>query len=746
VTRDSWDRLPVALYRTSAAGRIIDANDAFVRLLGYPSRESLLSSSAEALYADAGARKGWQARVEAAGEVRSFRARLRRFDGSLIWTRETTRVVREASLGETCYEGWIEDISEVVAREEELRLSEARFRSLFENSSSAIALHEIITDDRGRPVDFVHLDVNPAFEKLVGRAAADVRGRTGSAIIPDLEGTGLVERYGEIALTGGADRFEVEIAGRVVDVTAFSTGGKRFAAIFQDVTERARIERQHARLSLAVEQATEAIVMTDPAGDIIYVNPAFERGSGYAREEVIGKNPRILQSGQQDAAFYRELWETLLRGEAWQGRFVNRRKDGTLYEEEATIARVHDPSGGLVGYVAVKRDVTAETSLERQLVQAQKMEAVGRLAGGVAHDFNNMLGVILGYAGIVAKRLDAGDPLRAKVDEISKAAQRAASLTRQLLAFSRQQVLQPRVLDLNEVIEDMREMLGKLVGEDVEVRTTLAADLGSVRVDQGQIQQILMNLAANARDALPHGGVLRIETRNADPDAVGAAQHGPAQPGRSVSLIVSDDGTGMDAETQAHMFEPFYTTKEPGRGTGLGLATVYGIVKQSGGSIWVESEVGRGTTFSIHLPRVDETQIGDGVAAQDLSDDQGHETVLLVEDEPALREAAREILETGGYTVLDASDGPKGVAAAAAHPGPIHLLLTDVVLPGMNGPKVARELARSRPDVKVLFVSGYTGDAAAHAELLRPGTAFLTKPFTSHELLRRIRELLGSEK
>ena len=355
-------------------------------------------------------------------------------------------------------------------------------------------------------------------------------------------------------------------------------------------------------------------MITDPEGTILYVNPAFEAVSGYTRAEAVGQNPRILKSGNQDAAFYRRMWEALARGEVWTGRLVNRRKDGVLFEEDATIGPVRDASGQLTSYVAVKRDVTNETRLERQLLQAQKIEAVGRLAGGIAHDFNNLLGVIIGYAELVRRGL-AGPSPGSKVDQIRKATERAAALTRQLLAFSRKQVLQPKILDLNGVLGGAEPMLRRLIGEDIEMKTILEPRLGRVSRPL-QIEQIVMNLALNARDAMPEGGDLTLETRNATLDASYVTQHPIVPPGRYVLLSVSDTGTGMDAATQAHAFEPFFTTKATGKGTGLGLATVYGIVKQSEGYIWLYSEVGVGTTFKIYLPRVDESAMVDAPRAK----------------------------------------------------------------------------------------------------------------------------------
>ena len=512
---------------------------------------------------------------------------------------------------------------------------------------------------------------------------------------------------------------------------------------YMDITERKRAQESSVRLATAVEQSAEAIVITDANGSILYTNPAFEKTTGYTFAEVLGQNPRILKSGKQDDEFYRRMWTVLSAGKVWSGHLINKRKDGTLFEESATISPVRDRGGQIVNYVAVKRDVSNERRLEQQLFQAQKIEAIGRLAGGVAHDFNNLLGVITGYGGIVHRRLAGEDPLKGKVEQILKAAERAAGLTRQLLAFSRKQVLQPEILDLNAVVSDMDKMLRRLIGEDVEFTTLLDPHLGSVRADPGQIEQVIMNLAVNARDAMPDGGRLTLETRNADLDADYAATRPPTRTGSYVALVVTDTGSGMDAATQARIFEPFFTTKEAGKGTGLGLATVYGIVKQSEGYIWLYSEVGVGTTFKIYLPRIDERA---AVARRQEPGPlfRGSETALLVEDEASLRELLREVLEANGYSVLVARDGAEALKIAQAHTGTIHIMVTDVIMPGMSGPKIVDLVAPTRPEMKVLFLSGYSDESATRHALVGPGRAFLSKPFGPEVLLRKVRESLDA--
>ena len=385
-------------------------------------------------------------------------------------------------------------------------------------------------------------------------------------------------------------------------------------------------------------------------------------------------------------------------------------------------------------------DVTERRQLEDQLRQAGKMEAVGQLAGGVAHDFNNILTAILGYADLLATDLPAGDQRREDVDEIRKAAQRAAALTRQLLAFSRKQVLEPRALDVNVLVDNMDKMLRPILGENVELRTIPATQLRAVRADPNQIEQIILNLAINGRDAMPGGGKLTIETANVDLDEHYAARHATVVPGPHVMLAVSDTGSGMDAATQARIFEPFFTTKE--RGTGLGLATVYGVVKQSGGSIWVYSEPGQGTTFKIYLPALDAPAERVGRPQGPLPGLMGTETILIVEDDEQLLHVAHRALEARGYTVLTAARGDAALDTARRHPGPIHLLLSDVTIPDMDGRALAAALVKERKDLRVLYMSGYADQAIVHHGVLDPAVAYLPKPFTTEAIARRVREVL----
>ncbi len=508
--------------------------------------------------------------------------------------------------------------------------------------------------------------------------------------------------------------------------------------------ERRRAEAERASLVAAVEQTAEEILITDAQGNIQYCNPSFERLTGYTRSEIIGRNPRFLKSGEQDASFYRDLWTTLMSGGIWSGRFTNRKKDGSLYYGEGTISPIHDASANLTGFVSATRDVTSRLRMEDQLRQAQKMEGIGRLAGGVAHDFNNLLTVIAGYSGLLEEKFSADDPLLDYARQISRASEHAASLTKQLLTFSRKQIIKPKPLDLNVLVAGMKQMLQRLVGEDVEVITDLAPSLGLVRADADQMSQILINLTANARDAMPGGGRLCVRTADVESRDIPAAGEMESMSGAAVLLGVSDTGVGMSYETSQNIFEPFFTTKERGRGTGLGLSTVYGIVKQNSGYIDVVSEPGRGATFSIYLPRIDErpaVREGDESAVTRI---RGSETILVVEDHEGVRGLIVGTLELCGFQVLQASDGSDALLQAEHHSGTIDLLLTDVIMPGMNGKEVADRLAAVRPGIKVLFISGYSGELIAHRGVLDAGVDYLPKPFTPDALAGKVREMLGS--
>ncbi len=508
---------------------------------------------------------------------------------------------------------------------------------------------------------------------------------------------------------------------------------------FVDITERKNAEEKfHKAFDTNPEPIT---IATIPEGRYIDVNESFLRVTGHSREETIGRTSTEIEfwAKPQERATFIDL--VMKQGSVRDLEISFRTKSGEI-RTAVDSAEIIDVAGQKCA-IAIFRDITEQKTLEKQLRQTQKMEAVGQLTGGIAHDFNNLLGVIIGYSELLEQRLPPGDPLHKECLQIKKAGESAASLTRQLLAFSRQQVLEPKILDLNAIVLNVEKMLRRLIGKHIELRTNLDPALDSVKADQGQIEQVIVNLAVNSRDAMEDGGKLTIDTANVDLDEEYARLHPPQLPGAYVLLKVSDTGVGMDAETQAHIFEPFFTTKEVGKGTGLGLSTVYGVVRQSGGHIWVSSEPGQGTTFKIYMPRAGQAIRVQPAPAAAVESLRGSETILLVEDEESLRELTSSFLREAGYTILEAGRPEAAAEIAERHRGPIHLLLTDMVLPKMTGKDLAAKLAAIRPDMKVVYMSGYTGFAqTGRAE---SGITLLAKPFTRESILRKLRETLETK-
>ena len=503
----------------------------------------------------------------------------------------------------------------------------------------------------------------------------------------------------------------------------------------------AALRESESRTRAIVEAAVDAIVTTDEEGRIASFNPAAQRLFGYTVAEIAGRDASILLAAPRpgDRASPGEVIDWRVPGVARET--VGRRKDGGSFPISLSVSEFW--VGARRGFAGIARDLTEHRRLEEQFRQSQKLEAVGRLAGGVAHDFNNLLGVIMIYSEIASRRLEPGHPSREKITQVMEAAQRASALTRQLLAFSRRQVLEPKVLDVNALLRDFEKMLRRLIGEDVQLLFRPGADLGNVRVDPGQIEQVLMNLAVNARDAMPRGGTLSIETAEADDGEIRANAHWEVKGGRYVRLRVADTGEGMDEATLERIFEPFFTTKPSGVGTGLGMSTVFGIVKQSAGHILVDSAPHRGARFDIYLPRVADSA-DDRTNPVSLARPAGGETILLVEDNATFRVAISEILRGLGYRVLVAGDADAALELAGACEGPIELLLCDVVMPKTSGPEIAARITASRPGTRVLFMSGYSSEALGNRGTLNPGTQILEKPFTHDDLARRLEKVLGS--
>ncbi|HZR28666.1 MAG TPA: ATP-binding protein [Terriglobales bacterium] len=503
------------------------------------------------------------------------------------------------------------------------------------------------------------------------------------------------------------------------------------------------LEQSEARYRSLFERNKAGVFRSVPGGGFLDCNDAFAQMFGYEREELLKLPPHVLYVGGKEERDSR-IAEFRKTGQLKDFEICYRHKNGGLVWAIQNVVLVKDAEGNDVIEGTVV-DITERHRLEEMLRQSQKMEAVGRLAGGIAHDFNNLLTVILGYSGVLHDRLKHDDEAREQAKRVAQAADKAAALTRQLLAFSRMQLLEARVINLNNLVVNLEKMLHRLIGEDIELITRTTPELRPVKADPGQIEQVVMNLVVNARDAMPEGGTMTLETANVDLDENYAAAHAGVIPGAYVMLAVSDTGVGMSAETQAQIFDPFFTTKEMGRGTGLGLSTVYGIVKQSGGHIWVYSEVGHGSTFKIYLPQThetDEPMIGEPPV---VSTSRGSETILLVEDDSQVRDLTRSILTARGYMVLAPADAQAALSMVEQDASKICLLLTDVIMPGINGRELARQLLGRNPEIKVLYMSGYTENTIGQHGVLEPGTYFLQKPFTPPALTNKVREILDTQ-
>jgi len=508
--------------------------------------------------------------------------------------------------------------------------------------------------------------------------------------------------------------------------------------------QRQIVEQSLRKLTCAVEHSADTILVANSEGKIEYVNPAFEAVTGYSLEELAGQPQSILQSQQQAPLLYRELWETIRSGDSGRSIVVNRKKNGEVYYADENVSPIRNADGAITHMVCNGRDLTERLRIEAELMQSQKMDAIGRLAGGVSHDFNNLLTIITSYSELALDTVIPGSTTESRLREILSAAHRAAALTRQLLAFSRKQPQALRVAELNPVVQKITGMLHRLIGEDIDLVFVPGEGMGRIRLDPVQIEQILMNLAANARDAMPQGGRCTIETTNVRLDQEYVDRKRAIIPvGRYAVLTVTDTGTGIPEEHLAHVFEPFYTTKPSGKGTGLGLATVYGIVKQNHGFVWVYSEIGMGTTFKIYLPCVlDQSVAVEAPEATPEAATEGTETVLFVEDEEPLRRAAAEFLTLRGYTVLQAKNGLDALEVVRHHASPIQLAVTDVVMPHMSGGELAKELRAVRPETRMLFVSGYAGQTVLDHKVVDVDYNFLQKPFTLKQLAEKARKLL----
>lgn len=642
---------------------------------------------------------------------------------------------------------------------QQLQLHRTR-RNLFEREE----LFQLIGENVADMIAVVDMEGHrlynsPSYHKVLGYTEEELKSSLSFDQIHPDDRNSVQEAAAEARRTGVGRPCEYRIRHkdgnyRVLESTASvirSPSGEpeKLVIVNRDITERKKaaelLRLSESGFRSMIEDAPYGIYRAATDGKLLGANPALQKMLGYKElDELL--NASLIRDIFRHSSDFNGLIELLdSAGEFKDVEVELKRKDAAFITVRCTGRKVKQEYQGMPCFNVFAEDVTEKRVLERQLRMAGKMEAIGRLSGGIAHDFNNLLGVIIGYCQVLKRRLDPANGLLEHVQEIEKAGQRASGLTRQLLAFSRQQILTPSILNLNDLVLDMVKMLPRLLGEDIEVGTCLDSDLGMVKADQGQIEQVIMNLAVNARDAMPKGGRLRIETANVELDQAYVRQHPGSKPGHYVKLVVTDSGAGIDKKTIAHIFEPFFTTKEVGKGTGLGLATVYGVVKQSGGYIWVDSELGQGTSFQIYLPQVSEPAAIITPSAPLAEAKGGSETILLVEDSEALRKLARAFLEAHGFQVLLAQDGEEALQVEARHAGKIDLLLTDVVMPGMNGRVLAEKLLSKQPRTRVLFMSGYTDSFIAVHGVVEQGMVLLHKPFTEEALIKKVREVLDAK-
>jgi two-component system cell cycle sensor histidine kinase/response regulator CckA len=750
--RSIFENAVEGIFQSTAEGRFITMNPAMAHILGYGSPEEAIegiTDIAHQIYVDPRSRSESERIQEEEGVLQGFEFEAYRKDGEKIWLSLNRRSIRGHDGIEICREGSVENITARKRTEKALKASESRKDAILKTALDCV----ITIDHEGNIIDF-----NPAAEHTFGYVSENVVGKKMADLIvppslrPDHKqgfarylATGCSSMLGKRieATAMRADRSEIP-----VELTITAIGElphPTFTAFIRDLTERRRAEadlrQSEERYRDLVENAHDIIYSHDLQGNYTSINQAGERITGYTREESLALN--LAQSvAPEDLPKAREMLRRKIAGEkvtAYEMQIIA--KDGHRVAIEANTKLVYQ-DGIPVGVQGIARDVTERKQLEEQFRQSQKMEAIGQLAGGVAHDFNNLLTAINGYSSLALQRLEDGHPIKSYLEEVKKAGDRAANLTRQLLAFGRKQILQPLALNLNSVVADMNKMLRRLIGEDIVLTAKLGSDIGKVMADPGQIEQVLVNLIVNARDAMPRGGNLTIETRNVELDEEYGSKHVGVAPGKYVLLAVSDTGEGMNEEVRRRVFEPFFTTKEKGKGTGLGLSTVYGIVKQSGGNIWVYSESGKGTTFKVYLPRVASATPESGKEIVEVAPRGGTETILLVEDEAVVRGLACRILEQAGYSVIEAAKGDEALQACEEHGDEIALLLTDVVMPEMSGKELADRLKSEYPELRMLFMSGYTDEAIVHHGVLDSTVEFIQKPFTPSGLLKKVRDVL----
>jgi len=749
--RSIFDNFSVGTGIVSLDGRFQIVNQKFADIVGYTIKELKEIRNDDLTHPEDNIETRENMKLLFEQKIDSFNLekRLIHKNGNIVWVDLTVKPKYNSTGEIESVIGVVQDITEQKGAVDALRESEERFRMMFSQNSAVMLL--VDPNDKQKI-----LDVNKAAEEFYGYKRSQLLQMNMGKINVLQEEKRQILMDKAIKKPQNYFQFKHKLANdELKDVEVYASpimqqDKKCMFVIVHDITERIRAEREITRLATVVEQAVESIVITDIGGTIQYVNTAFEKITGYKKSEAIGQNPRMLKSGKQGKEFYEDLWSTILSGNKWQGVIVNKRKNGSLYYEKAVIFPIKNEYDKVINFTAIMRDITLERKLEQQLQQVQKMEAIGTLSGGIAHDFNNILTVINGHAEIGLMNVDQSHAVHDDLMSILNAGKRAEKLTNQLLAFSRKQIHELKVIDINQTIKDLEKMFRRLMPEDIKIISDFPEDLPFIKADPGQIEQIIINLIINARDAINEKQDKRsqkeivVKTELMDLDHLFVDTHPGSKTGPHILMSVQDSGVGMNVDVQNRIFEPFFTTKDVDKGTGLGLATVYGIVKQNEGSIYVKSEIGKGTSFEIYWPTTTESPEKDYIETINQKAYSGKETILFVEDDEDVRQFACVALKSFGYNIIEANNGKNALQLVKKENTSIDIIITDLIMPEMNGQELASMVHQFLPDIKVLYVSGYTFDYLLKDGEIEENINFLQKPYTIQSILKKIRGALDS--
>jgi PAS domain S-box-containing protein len=736
------DNLSVGVFITNFEGAFLHANPALAKMAGYENVEQLVNVPAQILYVSMSDRETLLKELLEKGSVVNYEIRARRKDGAIYWVSMNAALRKDDSGNAHFIHGIVEDITARKEAEERLRESEEKFAKAFRHAPVLISLSQVD--------DGTFFEVNDKFVEVSGFSREEAIGKTSielgwilpedrKRLIDELQANGRVSGM-DLRLVA-KDKRQVHC---IFNGELIQTGSRRLLlALAHDVTERKRAEEERLRLATAIEQGAEGVIITDPNWVIQYINPAFERMSGYDRSDLVSEHTRALKSDKHDKDFYRNIRETLSKGDVWSGRLINKRKNGSFYDAEVTGSPVRDQSGAIINHVSIHRDITQEVKLERELLQAQKMEAIGTLAGGIAHDFNNILTAIAGYAQLAYSHSPEASPARRHLEKVLKAGSRAADLVKRILTFSRRTDQERKPVLIGPIAEEALNLLRSSLPSTIDIlrEISLPPERGAILADSSQIHQVLMNLGANAAHAMrDKGGVLSVRLAEIIVDASLAARFPGLKPEPHVRLSVSDTGHGMTAAVMERIFDPYFTTKGAGEGTGLGLSVVRGIVKSHGGVITVYSEPGEGTTFYVFLPRIVEDVTMEAQAIEALPT--GSERVLFVDDEQLLADLGKEMLESLGYRVTAKTDSIDALRTFREQPGMFDLVVTDMTMPGLTGTALTKELIAVRPDIPVVLCTGFSDLINAERAKNSGIREFVMKPYVISNLAGILRKVL----